>query len=423
MQHAEQLSFFSVLVPSDARYKAVAAISDDGFQQEFCLPSDVPQTVQRTLDTHHNAYLSLCDYQQPRRAGEFVFGFTAFGFDIDCHDSLQPFDDALYTYECMKNTIFESQWFPRPHLVQHTGRGLLVIVAFQRAPKQVLSLWLRMGEGWAAHIRQHLPSCAKLDSTYHDVARVVRVPQSYNSYVAKRSYLLEENNSPVYPLSVLRDKYFPELIPSSKPNRTQLKKSKLPQTGNLFYTDFHIKLHVDRLGDLVQLVELREGRMDGLREITLFLYRYWTCFYMAPESALQAALQLNRTFTTPLPQTEVTSSTRSAETAFQKWKVDKQTGYNYRNTTLIKLLHITEEEQRQLKTIIYKEEKARRRAEKGQWGNQRRDQKRIDTQTKRKQEIANMIAMGMSRKQICRVLGCGHDSVTLVRRMVRDGII
>ena len=51
---------------------------------------------------------------------------------------------------------------------------------------------------------------------------------------------------------------------------------------------------------------------------------------MAPQSALEAALVLNQTLVTPLPESAVTRATKSAEKAFERWKVDKQTGYNYR---------------------------------------------------------------------------------------------
>lgn len=418
--HQEQLSFFEFILPDNARFKAVASISDDGFSQEFHLPQQVPQAVARVMSDRNNAYLSLCDYVQPRRAGEYVFGFTAFGFDIDCHTSDQPILDSIRAYEHLKECFFDSKGFPQPSLVEHTGRGLLVVVAFKRAPKQVLPLWLRMGESWAQRLREVLPPYAILDDTYNDVARVVRVPDSYNVHVDKHSYILEQHLLPLPELSALRDRYFPELSPThqkSKGNRSFKKRD------NLIYTDGSIKLHVDRLDDLIRLIELRAFKMDGLRETTLFLYRYWTCFYMAPESALQAALELNGKFTCPLSAAEVTGATRSAEKAFQRWKVDKQTGYNYRNNTLIRLLKITPEEQIKLRTVISKEEKAKRRSVKKQWGNERRDDQRVRKKNTLYTAIANLIRMEVSCREICRVLRCSDHTVTKVRNLMQDGIM
>jgi hypothetical protein len=403
LPYAEQITFTEAIAPRAARYKAVASLGGgDPFRQEFHLPPAVPDALARESATGKNTYLSLCDYQTPRRAGEVVFGFAAFGFDVDCHASADPAADAHAVYARLRELLFDTPEFPAPTMVEHTGRGLLLIIAFKRAPRQVLPLWLRMGEGFARAIRAVLPPCATLDNTYGDTSRVVRVPDSYNTAAGRRAVLLEKGGT-VYELPMLRDEYFPELNPANyKSGRVKAR----PQAA-VYFTDQDIKLHVDRHGDLLKLCEMRGYAMDGAREKTLFLYRYWTCFYFGPQAALEAALELNRRFTHPLPEKEVLRATRSAEKAFAQWRDNKYRGYNYRNATLIEFLHITREEQRELTTIICKEEKARRRAEKQQWGNGKRDKKREAEREAREQMIVEYHLAGMSRQQICEKLGCG----------------
>jgi uncharacterized protein YerC len=80
--------------------------------------------------------------------------------------------------------------------------------------------------------------------------------------------------------------------------------------------------------------------------------------------------------------------------------LEKKSGYNYYNKTLIKLLEITEEEQKQLKTIISKEEKARRRAEKKQWSHEKRDNERKPLKESINIQIKNMIE---DKKTYCEI--------------------
>jgi hypothetical protein len=400
--YAEQFTFAEAIAPSAARYKAVASIGGGAaFQQEFHRPAAVPEALARVCALGRNTYLSLCDYQLPKRAGEFIFGFTAFGFDIDCHASRDPAADAQTAYAHLKAELFSSPCFPRPTRGEHTGRGLLLILAFHRAPRQVLPLWLRMGEGLAQAIRAALPPFATLDNTYSDGARVVRVPESYNTAAGRKAVLLEQEG-PIYDLDALRDAYFPELNPANYKSR----RVKARPQAYISFTDQDIRLHVDRHSDLLALCKLRGYALDGMRETVLFLYRYWTCFYVGPQAALGAALELNRMFTHPLPENEAVRATRSAETAFQRWRDNKYKGYNYRNAKLIELLRITPEEQRELRTIISKAEKARRRAEKQQWGHGKRDRERAQEQSQRYQSILECHLSGMSRQQVCEKLHC-----------------
>jgi len=408
----QQTFFLEAISPKEARYKAVATIdSERNFRQEFFLARDVPTALSRVCASGEDTYLSICDFQKPRRTGEAVFGFSAFGFDIDCHNSENPAADALHAYEILQKEVFSSDSFPTPSMVEHTGRGLLVLLTFQRAPRHVLPLWLRMGEGFAQVIRDALPACATLDDTYADASRVVRVPGTRNMRADRDSYLLDfDENFPVYELHELRDRYFPNLHPDNYKNRP--KKDPAP----LLFTDSALQLHVDRLQDLTRLCELRNYRVTGMRENILFLYRYWTCYYVGPHGALQAALELNATFSHPLTRQEVLRATKSAEKAFEQWRLNKARGYNYRNDTLIELLAITPGEQRLLKTIISKEEKAFRRAAKAQWGNEKRDDARASHKKERDTLIRQYALEGLTRDAICSALGCSSKTVSVVLR-------
>ena len=101
--------------------------------------------------------------------------------------------------------------------------------------------------------------------------------------------------------------------------------------------------------DIIKLCELREYDLKGHRELILFLYRYYLCYFTEDvEKALYDTLELNNMFRQPLSENELIRATKSAEKVYK----DKNKEYKYKNETLINLLEITDEEQKEMKTII-----------------------------------------------------------------------
>ena len=202
--------------------------------------------------------------------------------------------------------------------------------------------------------------------------------------------------------------------------------------------------------DLVRLQEFREGLCrnskgelvkDGNREFMCFLYRYWYCLYSHDlEQALKCTLDFNNNFKSPLSEYEVENITISAVKAYEEWKKDEEIknnpliskeekaelmgksignskyyhkGYNYNNSTLIRKLHITEEEQKELKTIISKTERKRRQSirEKG-------SRRSIDGLTpkqaekeKRLKEVERLYNEGLKQIEIAEKLNVSRRTV------------
>ena len=67
-------------------------------------------------------------------------------------------------------------------------------------------------------------------------------------------------------------------------------------------------LYYARIQDIIKLCELREYDLKGHRELILFLYRYYLCYFLEDtKKALEDVLELNREFREPLRETEVIS--------------------------------------------------------------------------------------------------------------------
>ena len=144
---------------------------------------------------------------------------------------------------------------------------------------------------------------------------------------------------------------------------------------------------------------------------------------------MENTLEWNGMFTKPLPKNVVKTATESAEKAYFDWLSGEMVkighnvyrkGYNYRNDTLIKMLGITEEEQRQLSTIIGKEEKYRRnnerrtgRDESGLTAAQRQ-------RAKRDKQIMEMHEQGLSNREIGKLMRISHSTVAIALDQINN---
>ena len=171
-------------------------------------------------------------------------------------------------------------------------------------------------------------------------------------------------------------------------------------------------LYHARILDLIKLCELREYDLKGHRELILFLYRYYLCYFTEDvEKALYDTLELNSMFRQPLTENEVTRATKSAEKVYK----DQNKDYKYKNETLINLLEISDEEQKKMKTIISKDEYKRRKRlrnnksynsekAKEKYKDKLKENGKITKEEKislRREKIKDLLREGLVRKDIC----------------------
>lgn len=257
---------------------------------------------------------------------------------------------------------FYQQTIPEPNLIIFSGQGIVLIWMIEPVPYKALPLWQAVQN----HLIKELKPLGG-DPKAADAARVFRIAGSTSSKNGNE-VSVNYRHDYRYALRDIQYDYLPELTPKQdkpKPGR----KKKVLHLFNIY------SLHAARLKDLAKLVELRHGEMEGYRETTLFLYRYWTCCFTGDaQEALVQTLDFNQTFTRPLTQKEASKATVSAQKAWTA-KNDAEAnerakamgypgaGYRISNAKLISWLGITEEEQRHMSTIIGPKEKNRRKRE------------------------------------------------------------
>ena len=302
-------------------------------------------------------YYSQNTFYKPQRRIENIRQLRSLYVDIDCHTlGFKP----SWVLGKLELEYFR-QSIPEPNLIIFSGRGLVLVWLIEPVPYKALPLWNAVQNHFVNQLKD-----VGSDPKAIDAARVFRLAGTVNS---KNGAMVrvEYRHDYKYALRDIQFDYLPELTPPQKQQKAKAgRKKKIVRLFNIY------SLYHARILDITKLIELRDYDVTGYRETICFLYRYWMCcFCNDTEEAYRQTLELNNTFTYPLPERELRTATRSAEKAFQA-KSDKTAnemakkmgypgaGYNISNAKLIKWLDITEEEMRQMSTIIDTKEKRRR---------------------------------------------------------------
>lgn len=283
-------------------------------------------------------YISINTFYKTYRRIDCLKELRACYIDLDIYNTKFTKEQVMMNLE----ENYYNQSIPIPNFVMDSGRGLYLIWLINTVPSKALPLWKAIEEYLYKELKDFGADRKALDPT-----RILRVEGSINSKSNTRVKVLDENNY-IYDLREIQKNFLPELQPS---------KNKKGRPKKTVYIHRERSLYQARINDLITICELREYDLRGHRELILFLYRYYLCYFTEDtEKALQDTLELNSEFIAPLREKEVISATRSAERVY----LEKDKQYKYKNETLIELLDITEQEQMKLSIIISKEEYKRR---------------------------------------------------------------
>lgn len=323
------------------------------FVQQFYQPAELADHLTNVMG--EDVFFSQNTFYRKARRIETVRQLRSLYVDLDFYLFNYTPEQILFWLEA----DYFNQSIPEPNLIIFSGQGIVLIWTIEPAPYMALPLWQAIQNYL---IKQLKPLGG--DPKAADAARIFRMAGSTSSKNGKEVYV-QYRHDYQYTLREIQDGYLPELTPKKakpKPGR----KKKIIHLFNLY------TLHGARLRDLDKLVTIRNGDMYGYRELTLFLYRYWSCCFEGdPETALQHTIEFNRRFTHPLKENEVVRATVSAQKAYEAKSDPKANeiakamgypgaGYRISNAKIIDWLDITPDEQTHMKTIIGTKEKRRR---------------------------------------------------------------
>lgn len=271
--------------------------------------------------------------------------------DLDVYKS----DWSEYTQDQILMQL-EADYFdtkiPTPSYVVNSGRGMYLL---WRIDEHVNAQprWEKVQR----YLNSQLLEFGADRAVVTDTARVLRIVGSTNSK-SKTEVSMMACYDKKYTLYEIMQEYMQDDISSYNYTRTNKKKKAYKGNSKVIFIDTPYSLYHARISDLEHLLIKYRDKENGMRENILFLYRYFSlCVTEDKAASLKATVELNSRLNYPLDEKEVTKATASAEKYFDNDKTLKIS-----NDKLIEFLNITNEEMKDLRSIISKQEKANRKA-------------------------------------------------------------
>ena len=383
-EYSEQINYLDIL-HSDSKGWITKAEINCGYKQWHYRYNEL---LEQDFN-QENVYISINTFYSTFRRLEYIKELKAQFIDLDIYKTGFTKEQIIMHLEA----DYFNKSIPRPNLIIDSGRGLYLIWLLNSVPSKALPLWKAIEEYLYSVLKPFGADRQALDPT-----RILRVPGSINSK-SKTTVKVIEQYDYIYDLREIQNEYLPEL--------EERKAKKKGRPSKTVFIHRERSLYYARIQDIIKLCELREYDLKGHRELILFLYRYYLCYFLEDtQKALEDVLELNREFIYPLSETEVIRATRSAEKVY----LSKDKDYKYKNETLIELLLITELEETYMTTIISNKESKRRRSIRDE--KRYKEKLKLEGKMSKKEELEQLRAkikslreQGFKNKEIMQMLG------------------
>lgn len=347
--------YHNIMYPraDESGYVGLSTKREDEWKQRMCKTTEWYEYIE--FDT--NCYLSINTFFIPKRQIKAVRHLNAFYVDLDIYNMGVSKEDVLQAIEFFVHT----ERILRPTFVVSSGRGLYIIWKIEDVPG-----YYKKTKNMYNHVQEYLVDTFKdlgADAAAKDIARVLRVPGTTNTKNNQRVEIIQYNENSLYTMSMFRE--FIDEFEEFTPQKTTTAKTKSKKSAKIAYMFNEYTLNKTRSMDIEKLCSLRDYEMNGQRDTILYIYHYYMLLIHKDEQvALYNTLNLNDRFTESLTEKQVKTYVKSSIRAYKEHLEDKKKGYNFKHETLVKLLSITPEEQKEMDAIIGTREKYDRKNEK-----------------------------------------------------------
>ena len=424
-----------------------------------------------------NSYFSINSFSRPQRSTATLFRLNALYVDIDWHGESVDYQVVL--------TILEENFFgtkvPNPTHANFTGRGLQLFWQIEHAPRQALKFWMMIEHLIADELSQisdYLPK-VKVDYSATTVDQVMRQP---NTWHVTAEVFAEELDLPYlhdyqYTLTEIADNFFLDVWDVFDKNHA--KKLRAIERRKKWLADQELKkadkeayekkkkaereakkqkkkkivqvynghtLMINRLKDLLKLLELRDFDIRGYRDTFFFFYAWTFATERQTLESLTSELQgVNAMLKHPLSEAEIEAKAKDVYSRLPRAKqklysnateeeIQALIDYSpknkvfrgFRNSTMITRLNITKDEMKHMKTLIDKREKYDRNNERRR--NERRGE--VYLPNKERQDFENSkakfkmyqpyIEEGYGAKRIAKELNMSLNTVKYDLKKIKE---
>lgn len=397
--------------------------------QHFAKGQALIKLIIEQYDPRANQYLSPNSFRRFERKQVALGMLQAFWLDLDVEKMGYDKQDICV----LLPSLITTAGLPYPTHVVDSGHGLYLIWKIEPRPVysgSIVKLWGHVEQTIAEKFDRgfnHVFESDKgiVDHASLDPTRVLRIPGTINpKHGEQRLCQVIARNDHVYTLFGLSDKLLPlthdEYVQKMQQN-TRHKHHSSNVSIEFKYKGFEQRLLSQRVSDINTLVQVRKGQMTNCREVSLFLLANSLGQITDVSRVNQAINQLNSRFADTLPDSEIRALKAEVELLnIESHKPDaKRNWYRYKNETMIRLLHITDNEARGLQTLLTPAEKQRRRK---QYSSSRSTMRRQNNQNrieKRNRAIFQLISQGLTRKQVASKVGVSSSTVARALRLHR----
>ncbi|MDF2503074.1 hypothetical protein [Clostridium sp.] len=363
-----------------------------------------------------NGYFSLNTFYQKWRNKDLLFEYTSLYVELDTYSLGLKKEEVFNTLE---QNVF-GKVLPYPTWLISKGNGLYCIWKFKKSvpARNKEGFNHKVAKLWDA-AQEYIFNTLEVygaDSKSKNACYVFRADNTFNIKYKKEfdKVTILKNFKNEITLDEFRKTWMPEY--NTKANLNKRGKS----IKELNYT---------RISDIESLVKMRTGKCTGITSYLLLLYSYHKFLTSNDvEKTTSDTYSLNSLFTDPENNDKVESIIKNSYKAYEEWFTEKKVevngkkcrkGYNYTNENIIKMLNITIEEQKQLKTLkckeIVRENKNNKRKE------QRRNENGLTSREQQKQDNINKVkemkSKGINNTLIAGTLGLSRQIVSKYANM------
>jgi len=400
-------------------------IACEGGKQQASYRLSLMPTVLSHLDHSRDTWLSQAEFIKPNRRVVNLARIGLLFADLDTYR--EPWAQGRSPEQQTEVLLYhcDTEGLPRPSLVIFSGRGLQAKWLLDgTVPRAALPRW----NACQRYLIDRLAGLGA-DPAAKDASRVLRLVNTVNSKSGEVCRVIHVEQGPDgepirYNFEYLAEVLLPvarwdiEADRKARADRRQFKLLPGGQTGNLRGFSGR-QLAWDRLEDLRRLAEIRGGVVEGERMLHLF----WRLNFLLLSGATHSS-QMYHEAAALARELDPRWNYRSAElmTLYAKAKAfeagekvefgGKQFAplYTPKNDTLINLFRITDDEQRQLRTII--SESIARERDRERHAARRRAAGAKAHGTEQDRATARLMrAQGMSLRAIAAELGVSHEIV------------
>ena len=396
-------------------------------KKQHSYPVETMAQVLSTLDYTIDTWMSQAEFFKACRRLVHLRSLGLLFVDLDTHTlpNLRDKTPEGLTWALIEFCRLEG--LPPPSLVLFSGRGLYgKWLLDSPLPRQALPRWNACQRELVARLSEF-----GADTGAKDASRVLRVVNTVNSKSGERVRVVHVNGTMENPLRYSFEWLCETLLPVSrevieKQRKTKLRSVEGNKTSGLCSFSGR-RLAWDRLEDLRKLFELRGGVSEGERMVTLF----WQLNFLLLSGAAHSS-QLWHEATALAREIDPNWSYRSPElsTLYQKAKAYNAgemiefNGKRYpalytpKNDMLISLFRITDDEQKQLRTIISTNEAHKRAAEREEARRRANGvvpRNKYESQARKselREQVRKLNSEGLSQRKLAVTVGVSQQRVS-----------